>query len=562
MQIHDVIQGTDQWLALREQFYSASDAPAMMGATKKKSRDQLLSEMKFGIKREFTEFQEKLLESGHGVESAIRPFIADHVVGDDLIPVVGSIEVDGLNRPLGASYDGLTMIESPAMECKLWNQEKLAYVEADQIPPDDFWQVVQQSVIGGRIPVIYVLTNGTPEQTAMVTYTATEDDEKKLIAGWKQFQADMEDHEHVVHEPAPVANAIMELPTLSIQLVGEVKQSNLTAYRQTALEFIASINTDLQTDQHFADAENMVKFCENAEKELEAAKKAALAQTASIDELFKTVDFIKEELRTKRLMLNNLVKNRKEAIRVEIKQKAEAALAAHIQKLNERLGQKYMPTITGDFVGVMKNKRNIESLHNAVNTELAARKIEANDIADRYEINLKALRELASDHKFLFNDTSDIIGKNPDDLVNLIKLRIADHEAAEKKKAEEAAERERERIRKEEQAKAEAEARARVQQEEAEKRQAAVEQQTASPSPVTQESSAAYVVETVTGLDFLQERSEPVKPAPAKSIHRPSDAEIIGVLATHYNVSTGVVTGWLTEMMKPWFNRESRTAEA
>ncbi len=37
-----------------------------------------------------------------------------------------------------------------------------------------------------------------------------------------------------------------------------------------------AINTDLQTDQHFADAEEMVKFCDKAEKNIDLVKANAL----------------------------------------------------------------------------------------------------------------------------------------------------------------------------------------------------------------------------------------------------------------------------------------------
>jgi predicted phage-related endonuclease len=44
------------------------------------------------------------------------------------------------------------------------------------------------------------------------------------------------------------------------------------------------------------------------EKRLALVKSQALAQTASIDELFRTIDALKEEMRSKRLTLDKLVK--------------------------------------------------------------------------------------------------------------------------------------------------------------------------------------------------------------------------------------------------------------
>ncbi|MCM2248878.1 hypothetical protein MYF60_28335, partial [Klebsiella pneumoniae] len=79
--------------------------------------------------------------------------------------------------------------------------------------------------------------------------------------------------------------------------------------------FIANIKTDLKTDEDFVQADATVKFCKEAEDNLEVAKNAAIAQTASIDELMRTVDHIKAQLRDKRLALDKLVEQRKKQIK-------------------------------------------------------------------------------------------------------------------------------------------------------------------------------------------------------------------------------------------------------
>ena len=256
----------------------------------------------------------------------------------------------------------------------------------------------------------------------------------------------MKTFQHVEDLPKPAGKAIMALPPLSVQLVGEVKESNLVLYRQTALAFIQSINTDLKSDEDFATAEKTVKFCADAEVELEAVKKRALGQTASIDELFRTVDMLREEMRGKRLELEKLVKARKEAIREEIRRGGVDAINLHIGTLNARLGRSYMPPVPVDFAGVMRGKKTIASLRDAVNTELARAKIEANAIADRIQINLNHLRDQAKDYTFLFADVSLISLKASDDFAMLVKARIDEHKAKEEKRLAD----ERERIRAEE----------------------------------------------------------------------------------------------------------------
>jgi len=135
-------------------------------------------------------------------------------------------------------------------------------------------------------------------------------------------------------------------------------------------------------------------------------------------------------------MLEKVVKARKETIRVEIHQAAKDKAVAHIADLNKRLGKPYMPAVAVDFAGAMKGKKTVTSLRDAVDTELARFKIEANAVADRVQINLATLRELAANHAFLFADTPSIVLKAADDLAALVKMRIAEHEQAEAAKAE------------------------------------------------------------------------------------------------------------------------------
>ena len=250
---------------------------------------------------------------------------------------------------------------------------------------------------------------------------------RRIEAGWKQFDEDLAAYQPSADAPVPVAAPIEGLPALTIRVEGRVLATNLDAFKTKAMDFIGKIKTDLSTDQDFADADNMGKFLKDGEDRLVLAKEQALAQTASIDELFRTIDLIRDEMRAKRLTLERLVKSRKDQIRVEIQAFGEADLAAHAAVLNERIGKTYMPVVRGEFAGAMKGLKTITSLRDAVSTELARAKIAANEIADRIQINLNTLRDLATDYRFLFADTASIVLKNNDDLTALVKLRIAEH---------------------------------------------------------------------------------------------------------------------------------------
>lgn len=445
MIIQNVAQGTPEWAALRAQHNTASEASVMMGVSSKATRNELLRMKATGTEKEFSDwFQTHILDKGQEVEAMARP-IAEEIIGEELFPATA---LDDAGQFL-ASFDGITMLEDTSWECKQWNEEKAAAVRAGQVPEDDYWQVVQQLVVSGAKKCLYMVTDGTQEKTVWCWKSLTDDDEKRLRAGWRQFDEDRANYKHVEEAPAVVGRSPENLPALLIQVTGQVTASNLSAFKEHALAVFSGIKTELKTDEDFANAEKTVKWCGEVEERLEAAKQHALSQTASIDELFRAIDAIKAEARAKRLELDKLVKARKESIRIEIQQGGVKALADHVAGLNQRLGANYMPSIPADFAGVMKGLKTISSLRNAVDTELARAKIAASEIADRIEGNLKTVQDMT-----LFPDFAAVCSKTPEDFAGLMALRLSQRREAEEKRLEA----ERERIRQEEQAKAQREA--------------------------------------------------------------------------------------------------------
>lgn len=196
-----------------------------------------------------------------------------------------------------------------------------------------------------------------------------------------------------------------------------------------------------------------VKWCADVESRLAAAKEHALSQTATIDELFKTIDDISAEARRTRLELDKLVKARKEEIRGEIVAGGITALREHIAQLNAAMPAPYMPQVPADFAGAIKGKRTVDSLRSAVNDELARAKIEASNIATRIHANVKTLEASG----LVVPDAATLVLKAPDDLAAIIATR----KAAEQQRLEA----ERERIRQEEAARADREARAKLEAE-------------------------------------------------------------------------------------------------
>lgn len=474
---HDLIQGSSEWHAHRRNHFNASEAAAMLGISPYLSRSDLIRQKATGIDPEHGSTTQALFQAGHDAEAAARG-IAESFLQEDLYPVTASLSIDGL--PLSASLDGLTMDGEAAWEHKLANAKLMESLRTGVIPEQYHPQMEQQMLITGAKRILFMASDGTFDNCAHAWDHGDPELRAKILAGWRQFAADVAAYVPQEVIPAPVVAAPDELPALLVELVGEVRSTNLTTWQQAVTARIQSISTDLQTDEDFAVAEKTVKFLDDGEKRLDVVKSQALAQTASIDDLFRTIDSLKAEMRAKRLNLDKLVKARKESIRGEIVQEGVKAFADHIAALNAQIGKPYMPPVPADFAGSIKGKKTVASLRDGVATELARAKIAANDIAGRITINLATLRERASDHAHLFPDTAQIVLKQPDDLASLITARIADHAAKMEAERQRIFEQERARAEAESAAKALAEA-ARIAREEA----AQVVAQAPNPAPVT-----------------------------------------------------------------------------
>lgn len=435
MILHNVAQGSAEWHALRASYFTASEAPAMMGVSKYQTRTELLAMKKTGITPEVTPQQQAIFDKGHATEELARPLV-EAIIGEELYPVVGT------EGNLLASMDGATMMEDALYEHKLWNQSLVAQIKAGELEPHYYWQLEQQLLVSGAEKVIFVCSDGTADNFEYMEYRPVDGRAELLVAGWAKFEEDLGTFEVQEAKVEVIGSSPDQLPALRIEVTGMVTASNLDAFKQHAMAVFGDINTELKTDQDFANAETTVKWCGDVEDRLKAAKEHALSQTESIDALFKAIDDIAAEARRKRLELEKLVKTRKEFIRSDIVMEAAKDLQAHVDKINGTLGGKIrMPKVLADFAGVIKGKKTVASLKEAAGNELTRAMLEANRIADDIRTNLASLRELAVNHAFLFHDAQDLVLKANDDLVALIKVRINEHdkEQADKKRQEEEA---------------------------------------------------------------------------------------------------------------------------
>lgn len=203
MKLLDAIQGTPEWLAIRNQYRVASDAPVMMSASSKMSRRALVMLKATGGQREFSEWaQRNLLDKGHEIEASARG-IAEAIIGEPLYPIVCADD-DGY---MMASLDGATLLGDTIWECKSWNEAKAVDLAHGELPKEDAWQVIQQLAVTGAARCLYMVSDGTEARTQTLWVDRPEPlVVENLLNGWKQFDEDVAQY---VHKETPTQPAGM-----------------------------------------------------------------------------------------------------------------------------------------------------------------------------------------------------------------------------------------------------------------------------------------------------------------------------------------------------------------
>ena len=440
MQTVELIQGTPEWHAFRIGKFTASNAAAMLGLATYKTRSELLYEKATGITPEVDSYTQQLFDKGHQTEAMARP-IVENQIGQDVYPVTGVCEIEGLEF-LAASFDGLTMCESICWEHKLWNEKIASYIQQNQDLPDSHWpQVEHQLLVSGADSCVFTVSDGTENNKVDLEYKSQPERRQRVIDGWLQFAKDLSVYVPEQKAEKVEAETIRDLPALAFDFdrTSLTIQSNLSAYKQAAIDLVEKSKKPLESDQDFANAESMVKFFKAAEDKLSTVAESVIGQVSDIDRFVKDLKEISESIRSARLNTEKQVKTRKEAIKLEIVSAAQQQLTNHLHATEQRIGFA-MPLISADFAGAIKGKKTVQSMKDACSDELAKAKIEIDNTAAVIHKNAGIIQKHGKGLNFLFNDFTQIYLKNHDDFLLLVKSRVSGYEQEQERlKAEEAA---------------------------------------------------------------------------------------------------------------------------
>lgn len=481
MKLLNLVQGSDEWIQARLKYLCASEAPAMMGDSKFMSRNQLLALKKGWLSNPAGSFKQKLYDKGHESEEAARELL-EFDLCEEIKSAVGLTIIDGLE--LLSSFDGLGDFGF-IWEHKEWNETLAENVRNVILEPMYYWQLEHQMLTAGLDEVCFMVSDGTITKRLQMLYQSVPALRTQLISGWKQFIVDLDEYQLEAKQEKVVARKQDAFPSIECRVEGSVVISNLGDYipliKTLADEQMSLI---LDTDQDFADKDAFNKNVKEGRRLLKSKAidiETEFESLATFNGYVQQADLILQKLQSHG---EGQVKQAKATKKLSIINNASAAFRDYLAKLSEGINGVQITQVVVDFEGVMKGKRSFEKMEDAVNSALANAKIEANEISQVIRKNLDSLSERAKDHRFLFSDHAMLLLKDNDDLINLIKARISEHERAEterlenerkriqaeekakaQREAETKAEQERDRIRKEERQKAEAEQKKRAAEE-------------------------------------------------------------------------------------------------
>ena len=451
MELLNLVQGSPEWIEARLKFKCASEAPAVMNESKFMTRNQLLDLKKGWLSNPNSSFKEKLFEKGHEHEDQGRE-ILELEQCEDFPASVGLLD----NQYL-ASFDGLggdIGVYLP-WEHKDWNLILAENVRNGVLEALYYWQLEHQMLVADCTEIMFTCSDGTEENRVSMIYKSVPERRIALIAAWKQFDIDLLTHEIEAKQEVIVAQKAKSLPLITFEVAGTEITSNV---QQVLIEITEraeiEMKRELETDQDFADKDNLNKATKATREKFKQIVEDVQNKFVSYSEFAGVAAEIDVVLQKMQSQGEKQVKAAKIAKKKAIEDGGALAVSEHIQTVNAAINPIMLSSLMNcsiDFASAMKNKRTIESLVNAVDGVVAEFKVEANEIQTKVITNLSTLRELAGEYEFLFMDSLELVKKDNEDLVAVIKNRIAEHKTAEEEKLAE----QRETIRLEEEAKAE-----------------------------------------------------------------------------------------------------------
>ena len=440
MKFLNLVQGSEEWLAARLKHFTASEAPAMMGESKYFSRNQLLDHKKGWI-TVIDEYTQKIFNEGHAAEESMRNIL--EMESFSIMPaVVGVLEVGGL--PLLASLDGYLESVNEPWEHKLWNKTLSENVLNNVLEPHYYWQLEHQLLVCGGTRAKFTCSDGTEDNAVHMYYESVPERRERLIAGWKQFAIDLENHELEAKVEKVIPQETTALPVLSCIVTGNEIASNAYEYLEVISRLAADeMNRELVTEQDFTDKELLNKNVKKARAEIKAKVEEVRGQFVTFNDFEGFASKIDSVLQKMQSHGEKQVKTAKEAKKELMFNSVATQLTEHVNELNSEINPLTISLPAIDWRQFIKGKSSFTSMQDALDSALANAKLDASVLAEEYRVKLDIMEDIANGFEFLFNDLQQLVTANTLESLEIVaKNRIFEYnkqqeEIAEQKRQQE-----------------------------------------------------------------------------------------------------------------------------
>lgn len=215
-----------------------------------------------------------------------------------------------------------------------------------------------------------------------------------------------------------------EKQQLIIKVTGQVVSSNLAEFEQQALTVLSSINTKLETDEDFAEAEQNVKDCQLIENRICQARNDALNNTADIAALIQTTERLEGKYREMRLLLTRNVKTEKERRKNDIINGAKVILQGLVLQSPVKHGFQIDLKAIQEAI---KGKRFIAKMQEAVDAVIETETLRLAEMETNFLANSDRIEFSEKEWPGLFPDRNTVALGLPETVTALIAGRVADH---------------------------------------------------------------------------------------------------------------------------------------
>jgi len=378
METFNLVQGTEEWLAFRAENCPASEYPAVCNKSKFTSRTDLMMQRKYNIQPVFSDFMKEKMREGHRAEAAFLK-VLENITGDSFYPVTGRLE----GTKLTASFDGLNMDNSVGYEHKLYNKTLLAAIHAalanrdqEAIPETYRLQLDQQLLVSRADFIYFCCSDGTEENSVIFKYYPDPDRLAAIAPAWEQYLKD---------EAAYMPEDVLEVVQSEVKgfpvVKYEVKNTSVVSNIDLCLEQIrkraaVEIDRPLETDQDYADKEQINKAVKKARADMKALVSDVKAEFSSLAEFESSAAEIDKTLQKMQSSGEKQVKAAKDEKKDLIIRAALLDLTEYASEVSSELDCNVVDHVDiPDFYGAIKNKKTLASIQNAVDSLVAEMKI-------------------------------------------------------------------------------------------------------------------------------------------------------------------------------------------